>query len=49
VAQGHSNKEIAETIHLSEGTVRNFISSILDKLGLRCRIQLAVYYWKIEK
>lgn len=49
VAQGHSNKEIAETIHLSEGTVRNFISSILGKLGLRDRTQLAVYYWKIEK
>lgn len=49
VAQGHSNKEIAENIHLSEGTVRNFISSLLSKLELRDRTQLAVYYWKIKK
>lgn len=48
VAQGHSNKEIAETIHLSEGTVRNFISAILSKLELRDRTQLAVYYWKMK-
>ena len=49
VAQGHSNKEISETIHLSEGTVRNFISTILSKLELRDRTQLAVYYWKMKK
>ena len=44
VAEGQSNKEIAETMFLSEGTVRNYISSILDKLELRDRTQLAVYY-----
>jgi two-component system, NarL family, response regulator LiaR len=49
VAQGNSNKEIAETIHLSEGTVRNFISSLLSKLELRDRTQLAVYYWRMKK
>lgn len=47
VSQGHSNKEIAGSLHLSEGTVRNFISSLLSKLELRDRTQLAVYYWKI--
>lgn len=44
VAEGMSNKEIAEEIFLSEGTVRNYISSILEKLDLRDRTQLAVFY-----
>ena len=44
VAQGHSNKEIAETLYLSVGTIRNIISEILSKLELRDRTQLAVYY-----
>ena len=49
VAQGYSNKEIADSIHLSEGTVRNFISAILGKLNLRDRTQMAVYYWKMKE
>lgn len=44
VAQGMSNKEIAESLFLSEGTIRNYISVILDKLELRDRTQLAVFY-----
>lgn len=44
VAEGLSNKEIAAEIFLSEGTVRNYISDILEKLGLRDRTQLAVFY-----
>lgn len=39
-----SNREIADELFLSEGTVRNYISSILDKLSLRDRTQLAVFY-----
>ena len=35
VALGKSNREIAETLFLSEGTVRNYISSVLEKLSLR--------------
>ncbi len=46
VAQGMSNKEIAENLYLSEGTVRNYISSVLEKLELRDRTQLAVFYYK---
>ncbi len=43
VAQGLSNKEIAEKMFLSDGTVRNNISSLLEKLNMKDRTQLAVY------
>lgn len=49
VALGHSNREIAEELFLSEGTVRNYISSVLDKLSLRDRTQLAVFYYQKVK
>lgn len=46
VAQGCSNREIAEQLFISEGTVRNVLSAALEKLGLRDRTQLAIRYWK---
>ena len=46
VALGLNNKEIAANLYLSEGTVRNYISVILEKLNLRDRTQLAIYYLK---
>lgn len=46
VSKGLNNKEISEVLFLSEGTVRNYISTILEKLDLRDRTQLAIYYLK---
>lgn len=46
VEYGASNKEIADTLNLSEGTVRNYLSAILNKLDLRDRTQLAI--WAVQ-
>ncbi len=46
VAKGLSNKEIAEELFLSEGTIRNYLSAILEKLSLRDRTQLAIFYYR---
>ncbi len=43
VAEGKSNREIAQELYLSEHTVRNHVSSILHKLNLTSRVQLANY------
>lgn len=46
VGTGFSNREIARQLHLSEGTVRNNVSALLDKLSLRDRTQLAIFFLK---
>jgi DNA-binding NarL/FixJ family response regulator len=46
VAAGKNNKEIADALYLSDGTVRNYISQLLEKLGLRDRTQLAIYFYQ---
>ena len=43
VAEGRTNKEIARTLFLGEGTVRNYVSSILSKLNLTNRAEAAAY------
>jgi DNA-binding NarL/FixJ family response regulator len=43
VGSGRANKEVAADLDLSEGTVRNYISSILQKTDLRDRTQLAIF------
>ena len=46
VAEGLDNKEIAAALYISEGTVRNHISAILQKLQLKNRTQLAIAYYR---
>ena len=46
VGQGKTNREIAQTLYLSHGTVRNHISRILSQLGLRDRTQIALWVQK---
>ncbi|MFW6035459.1 MAG: response regulator [Halothermotrichaceae bacterium] len=46
LAEGLSNKEIADKLYLSEGTIRNNLTTIMDKLNLRNRTELAVFYYK---
>ena len=42
IAQGKSNKQIAATVFLAEGTVKNYVSRIMEKLHARSRTELAV-------
>ncbi len=46
LAEGMNNKEIAQTLYLSEGTVRNYVSNLLEKLYLRDRSQIVAFYYK---
>lgn len=43
IAKGLSNKEIAETLYITQGTVKNYVTKILGQLNLRDRTQLAVW------
>jgi DNA-binding NarL/FixJ family response regulator len=43
VSEGRTNRQIAEMLYLGEGTVRNYVSSILSKLGVRNRAEAAAY------
>ncbi|HEX9889968.1 MAG TPA: response regulator transcription factor [Nitriliruptorales bacterium] len=44
VAQGMTNRQIADQVHLAEKTVKNYVSSILSKLGMSRRTEAAVFY-----
>lgn len=43
IGEGLSNREIAETLNLKEGTIRNYVSFIMQKTGLKHRTQIAIY------
>jgi two-component system response regulator DevR len=43
VATGKTNREIAQELHLGEGTVRNYVSNVFDKLGVANRAEAAAY------
>lgn len=47
ITNGLSNREIAEKLYLSEGTIKNNISNILSKLDLRDRTQIAIFAFKV--
>lgn len=47
VSGGFSNREISVQLHLSEGTVRNTLSTVLSKLRLRDRTQLAIWAMRV--
>lgn len=49
VAEGFDNREVADRACMGEGTVRNHVSSILAKLGLRNRTQIAVAWWRAQR
>jgi DNA-binding NarL/FixJ family response regulator len=42
IAEGKGNREIARTVFLAEGTVKNYVSRIMEKLHARTRTELAV-------
>lgn len=44
VGEGLSNREIAASLNLSEGTTRNYVTGLLEKLGFRDRTQLAIFF-----
>jgi DNA-binding NarL/FixJ family response regulator len=46
VGEGLTNKEISEKLYLGEGTVRNYVTTLLEKLNVRDRKQLAIFYVK---
>jgi DNA-binding NarL/FixJ family response regulator len=46
LAEGCSNREIAEQLYLSEGTVRNYVSDLLQFADVRDRTQLVIWYYR---
>lgn len=48
IAEGLTNRQIAETMHLAEKTVKNYVSNLLAKLGMQRRTEAAVFYTQLE-
>ncbi len=49
IAQGLTNRQIAEQMHLAEKTVKNYVSNMLAKLGMQRRTEAAVFYTQVER
>ena len=49
IADGLTNRQIAEKMHLAEKTVKNYVSNLLSKLGMQRRTEAAVFYTQIER
>jgi len=49
IAEGLTNRQIAEEVHLAEKTVKNYVSNLLAKLGMERRTQAAVYATKLRE
>ena len=49
IAEGLTNRQIAERIHLAEKTVKNYVSNVLSKLGMERRTQAAVYAARLSE
>jgi len=49
IAEGLTNRQIAERVHLAEKTVKNYVSNLLAKLGMERRTQAAVYAAKLQQ
>ena len=47
VSQGYNNREIAQSLHIAEKTVKNYLTNILNQLGFRDRTQLAIASLKV--
>jgi two-component system, NarL family, response regulator DegU len=46
MAQGYSNTQIAETLTISEGTVKNHVTNLYDRLGVHSRAEAVVWAWQ---
>ncbi len=49
IAEGLTNRQIAERMHLAEKTVKNYVSNLLAKLGMQRRTEAAVFYTQLEQ
>lgn len=49
IAEGKTNRQIADQMHLAEKTVKNYVSNLLAKLGMHRRTEAAVFYTQVER
>ena len=49
VAQGHTNAEIADQLHISLSTVKTHLASLMNKLGTRNRVEIAMWAYETKR